>query len=176
MLAIDANESLTLDAAMRLSKMVEDCDIAWFEDPVLRNDPRDLGLLRKRTTIPLSAGQMDGHSDRFRAFIEHDAIDIFMPNSLYNGGMTETRRVAHLAQIYDRPLSDAGGGGIFCLHHVAGFRNGTLSESHLGVDQVERQIFKSTPEVSDGRIAVPAAPGFGVELNREAMRETLKTD
>ena len=176
MLAIDANESLTLDEAMRLSKMVEDYDIAWFEDPVLRNDPRDLGILRKRTTIPLSAGQMDGHSDRFRAFVEHDSIDIFMPNSLYNGGMTETRRVAHLAQIYNRPLSDAGGGGIFCLHHVAGFRNGTLSESHLGVDQVERQIFKSTPEVSDGRIAVPAAPGFGVELNREAMRETLKTE
>jgi L-alanine-DL-glutamate epimerase-like enolase superfamily enzyme len=172
-LAIDANESLSLDKAIRLAKMVEDCDISWFEDPVLRNDPRDLGLLRKRTTIPLSAGQMDGHSDRFRAFIEHDSIDIFMPNSLYNGGMTETRRVAHLAQIYNRPLSDAGGGGIFCLHHVAGFRNGTLSESHLGVDQVERQIFKSTPEIDDGRIAVPDAPGFGVELDRDAMRETL---
>lgn len=172
-LAIDANESLSLDEAMRLSKMIEDCDIAWFEDPVLRNDPRDLALLRRRTAIPLSAGQMDGHSDRFRAFIEHDAIDIFMPNSLYNGGMTETRRVAHLAQIYNRPLSDAGGGGIFCLHHVAGFRNGTLAESHLGVEQVERRIFKSIPEVEDGRISIPSAPGFGVELDRDAMRETL---
>ncbi len=173
-LAIDANESLSLDAAMRLSKMIEDCDIAWFEDPVLRNDPRDMALLRKRTAIPLSAGQMDGHSDRFRALVEHDAIDIFMPNSLYNGGMTETRRVAHLAQIYNRPLSDAGGGGIFCLHHVAGFRNGTLSESHLGVDQVERQIFKSVPEIEAGRLRIPAAPGFGVELDRDAMRETLQ--
>ncbi len=171
-LAIDANESLSLDDAMRLCALLSDQDIAWFEDPVHRNDPRDMALLRRRTTIPLSAGQMDGHSDRFRAFIEHDAIDIFMPNSLYNGGMTETRRVAHLAQIYNRPLSDAGGGGIFSLHHVAGFRNGTLAECHLGVDQVERQIFVSVPHVQDGRLAVPAAPGFGVTLNREAMTET----
>lgn len=175
-LAIDANESLSLDAAMRLCRLVEDCDIAWFEDPVRRNDPRDLGLLRRRTTIPLSAGQMDGHSARFRAFVEHDAIDIFMPNSLYNGGMTETRRVAYLAQIYDRPLSDAGGGGIFCLHHVAGFRNGTLAECHLGVEQVERQLFLATPEIEDGRLKVPDAPGFGVTLNRDVLRETVLTD
>src|SRR5690606_31299089 len=174
-IAIDANESLTLDEAMRLCRLIDDCDIAWFEDPVRRNDPRDLGLLRKRTTIPLSAGQMDGHSSRFRAFLDHDAIDIFMPNSLFNGGMTETRRVAYLAQIHDRPLSDAGGGGIFCLHHVAGFRNGTLAECHLGVEQVERQLFTDAPKPVNGELAVPSAPGWGVTLDREVMKETLVT-
>jgi L-rhamnonate dehydratase len=173
LLAIDANESLSLDQAMRLARMVEECDLAWFEDPVWRNDPRDLAMLRARTVIPLSAGQMDGHSDRFRAFLEHDAIDIFMPNSLYNGGITETRRVAYLAQIYNRPLSDAGGGGIFCLHHVAGFRNGTLAECHLGVEQVEKVLFQEVPMIEDGRLRIPAAPGLGISLNRDTMRETL---
>ena len=173
LLAIDANESLGLGEATQLCRLIEDLEIAWFEDPLRRNDPRDLAMLRKRTTIPLSAGQMDGHSHRFRELIEHDAIDIFMPNSLYNGGVTETRRVAHLAQIYNCPLSDAGGGGIFSLHHVAGFRNGTLVESHLGVDQVERIIFKETPEQANGRLKVPDAPGFGVQLDREALKETL---
>jgi len=171
-IAIDANESLSLDAAQRLARMVEDCDLAWFEDPVWRNDARDLAVLRSKTIIPISAGQMDGHSARFREFVEHGSIDIFMPNSLYNGGMTETRRVAHLAQIYNRPLSDAGGGGIFCLHHVAGFRNGTLAESHLGVEQVEAALFKSVPEVVEGRLHVPDAPGFGVELDRDVVNET----
>jgi L-rhamnonate dehydratase len=173
LIAVDANESLSLDSAQRLARMIEDCDIAWFEDPVWRNNPRDLATLRSKTIIPLSAGQMDGHSARFREFVEHGSIDIFMPNSLYNGGMTETRRVAHLAQIYDRPLSDAGGGGIFCLHHVAGFRNGTLAETHLGVEQVERALFRSVPEVEDGRLRVPDAPGFGIELDRDTMRDTL---
>jgi L-rhamnonate dehydratase len=175
-IAIDANESLWLDEAMRLCRMIEDCDIAWFEDPVRRNDPRDLALLRRRTTIPISAGQMDGHSERFRSLIEHDSIDIFMPNSLYNGGMTETRRVAYLAQIYNRPLSDAGGGGIFCLHHVAGFRNGTLAECHLGVEQVERQLFLSVPMIAAGRLKLPDAPGFGVTLDRDVLRETMQTE
>lgn len=172
-LAIDANESLSLDHALRLTRLIDDCDIAWFEDPVLRNDPRDMAHLRRHTTIPIAAGQMDGHSDRFRAFIEADAIDIFLPNSLYNGGVTETRRVAALSQIYDKPLSDAGGGGIFSLHHVAGFRNGTLAECHLGVEQVERQLFLEIPKIDNGTLRIPEAPGFGVTLNRDALRDSL---
>ena len=175
LLAMDANESLGVEEATQLCRLVEELEIAWFEDPCRRNDPRDLAMLRKRTTIPISSGQMDGHSHRFRELIEHDAIDILMPNSLYNGGVTETRRVAHLAQIYNRPLSDAGGGGIFSVHHVAGFRNGTLAESHLGTEQVERQIFVNAPEPENGTVHVPHLPGFGVELNREVMRDTLVT-
>ncbi len=172
-LSIDANESMGLEDAVQLCRLIEDCEIAWFEDPIRRNDPRDLAMLRKRTTIPISAGQMDGHSHRFRELVEHDAIDIFMPNSLYNGGITETRRVAHLSQIYNKPLSDAGGGGITSVHHVAGFRNGTLAECHLGVEQLEQALFVDAPLPVNGRIQVPAAPGLGVSLNHDLMKETL---
>lgn len=173
LLAIDANESLSAENAMRLCPMVEEYNIAWFEDPLRRVDARDLGMLRRRTTIPVSAGQMDGHVLRFREWLEHDAIDIFMPNSMYNGGMTETRRVAGLAQAYNKPLSDAGGGGIYCLHHVAGFRNGTLAEIHLGSEQVEEQMFTDAPKAQDGRVAIPKAAGFGVTLDRDRLRDTL---
>lgn len=173
LLAIDANESLGVEEATQLCRLIEELEIAWFEDPCRRNDPRDLAMLRKRTTIPISSGQMDGTSHRFRELIEHDAIDILMPNSLYNGGVTETRRVAYLAQIYNRPLSDAGGGGIFSVHHVAGFRNGTFAETHLGTDQVERQIFVNAPEPENGIVHVPDRPGFGVELNRDVLKDTL---
>ena len=175
LLAMDANESVSLDVAVDIARRVEAYDIAWFEDPVMNNDPRDLAMLRRHATIPLSAGQMDGHSQRFRSWLEHDALDIFMPNSLYNGGMTETRRVAHLAAIYNRPLSDAGGGGIYCLHHVAGFAHGTLAEMHLGIEKVEEALFVDPPQPVDGRLAVPTAPGFGVTLDRDRLKETRIT-
>jgi L-alanine-DL-glutamate epimerase-like enolase superfamily enzyme len=173
-LAIDANESVGLDQAKRLCRMIEDLDIAWFEDPVAQCDARAMADLRRSTTIPLSAGQMDGHGRRFREWLEHDAIDILMPNGMYNGGMTETRRVAALAQLWNRPLSDAGGGGIFSLHHVAGFRGGTLAECHLGVEQVEAQIFTDMPEPEHGELRIPDAPGWGVTLNRDALAATLE--
>ena len=173
MLAMDANEGIPLEAAVAIARGVEDLDVAWFEDPVINCDARDLRELRRKTAIPLSAGQMDGHSSRFRDWLEHDALDILMPNSMFNGGMTETRRVAALAHLYNRPLSDAGGGGVFCLHHVAGFAVGTLAEMHLGADQVEQALFVEAPEPVAGRTAIPAAPGWGVDLDRDRLRATL---
>jgi L-alanine-DL-glutamate epimerase-like enolase superfamily enzyme len=58
---------------------------------------------------------------------------------------------------------------------VAGFRNGTLAECHLGVEQVEQAIFTDAPKPVGGELAVPAAPGWGVTLDREVMRDTLVT-
>ena len=52
---------------------------------------------------------MDGDGRRFREFIEHDALDIFMPNSMYNGGMTETMRTeGHTALVHTAAASNLG--------------------------------------------------------------------
>ena len=56
-LAIDANESLGLEEAKRLCRLVEDLDLAWFEDPLARCDARDMGVLRRSTTIPCRPGR-----------------------------------------------------------------------------------------------------------------------
>ena len=171
--ALDANESIGFDQALRLTRMLRDLDIAFFEDPIANNDPRELADLRRIGGIPVAIGQFDGYASRFRQWIEADAVDIFMCNSMYNGGFTETRRVAGLSQAFDKPLSDAGGGGLFSLHHVTGFRNGTMMESHLGNARLERQMFIDPPEPVNGKIAVPDKPGIGLELNRDFLRDTL---
>lgn len=172
-LSIDANESLRLEHAVQVAQALEECDIDFFEDPIWNMDARDLRRLRHSTTIPIAGGQMDGHSRRFREWLEHDAIDILMPNSLYNGGMTETRRVIHLAQVYNRPISDAGGGGLYSVHHVAGVRNGTIAECHLAIEQVERQLFRDAPRPQKGRISVPSGPGFGLLADKDVLRDSL---
>lgn len=171
-LALDANESYSLDQAMSLCRAVEDCNIAWLEDPVHRNDVKDLAHLRRHTAIPLAAGQMEGHAARFRQYIENDAIDIFLPNSMFNGGITETRKVAYLAQIYNRPLSDAGGATLFSMHHVAGFRNGTHVECHLKSQYMENNLFIDAPKPTNGIIRIPNSPGFGLEVNREVLKDS----
>lgn len=170
-IGLDANEMISFDEALRLARMLDGADITFFEDPIRGNDPRELADLRRMGRIPVAVGQFDGYASRFRQWIEADSIDIVMANSMYNGGFTETRRVAALSQIFDKPLSDAGGGGLFSLHHVAGFRNGTMMEMHLGNARLERQLFVNPPEPVNGRIAVPANPGIGLELNRDFLRE-----
>lgn len=171
-LAIDANEGFALHGAMALCRALEDLDLAWFEDPLKNNDPRDLAQLRRHTGIPLAAGQMDGHSARLRQLLEHDAIDVFMPNVLFNGGVSETRRVAYLAQIYNRPLIDAGGGALYDLHHIAAFQNGRYVECHFGVESVDRILYRNAPGAEDGIMRVPDRPGFGLELDPDVLKDS----
>ena len=175
-LALDANEGYSGSDALKLCRAVEDCNIAWLEDPVRNNDVRDLKHLRRHTAIPLAAGQMDGHSARFRQYLENDAIDILLPNPMFNGGITETRRVACLAQIYEKPLSDAGGATYFSLHHVAAFRNGTHVECHFKSRYLEENLFVGAPKPIDGRLRVPGGPGFGLTINRDLLKDTRVAD
>jgi L-alanine-DL-glutamate epimerase-like enolase superfamily enzyme len=171
-LAIDANEGFDLDQAMALCRALEDLDLAWFEDPLRNNDARDLAQLRRHTRIPLAMGQMDGHSARFRQLLEHDAIDILMPNSLFNGGVSETRRVAYLAQIFNRPLVDAGGGAVYDLHHIAGFANGRYVECHFGVESTDKVLYTNAPIAENGIMRVPDRPGFGLEFDRDVLNDS----
>lgn len=173
MVAIDANEGLRIDDAIRLTRMIGPERIAWFEDPVFANDAQDLARLRAVTGVAVSAGQMDGDARRFRSFAEHDALDIWMPNSMYNGGISETMRVAHMAETQERALSDAGGGGVFCLHHMTAFRCATLAEHHVGTAQIEAAMFGRAARIEAGVAHLPGGVGWGVALDESALRETL---
>jgi L-rhamnonate dehydratase len=175
-LGIDANESLSYDEALRLCFLLRDEDISWFEEPIKGGPPSALGDLKRRCGIPIALGQFDGTLARFSEWIAAGAVDIFVPNSMYNGGFTETRRVAALSQAYGLPLSDAGGGGLLSLHHVAGLRNGTMTEMHLGIARADQQLFVDFPEPVKGYLSVPTLPGIGLELNREFLRQTCSHD
>src|SRR5918997_756672 len=97
-LMLDANYKFSPIDAKLLCREIEDLNIVWFEEPLFANDVRAMADLRRSTRIPISAGQMEGHRWRFKDLIEAQAVDILQPNVCYNGGYTETQKVAHMAQ------------------------------------------------------------------------------
>ncbi len=157
-----------------LCRAVEDARLTWFEEPLHQNDARALADLRRHTGVPISAGQMEGHRWRLRELVEHQAVDILQPNCCYNGGYTETRKVAHLAQVYNLPIANGGGWPRFNMHTMAGLMNGWYVEFHLGMKFVEDLIFVDPPEPdpTDNTVRIPEAPGLGLEINREALDDT----
>ena len=177
-LMIDANYMLRPVEARMLCRAVEDARLTWFEEPLHQNDARALADLRRHTGVPISAGQMEGHRWRLRELVEHQAVDILQPNCCYNGGYTETRKVAHLAQTYNLPIANGGGWPRFNMHTMAGLMNGWLVEFHLGMKYVEDHIFKNPPEPDpkDNVVRIPKAPGLGLEPNKDVLKDTLVRD
>lgn len=168
---IDANYRFTPHDALMLCRAVEDCDLTWFEEPLHQNDARALADLRKRTNIPISAGQMEGHRWRIRELVENHAVDILQPNCCYNGGYTETLKAAHLAQAYNLPIANGAGWPIFNMHTMAGLMNGWLVEFHWGMWQAGEKFFTGAPGPENDMVKIPDRPGLGFEPNREALAE-----
>lgn len=169
---IDANYLFEPVQALYLCRAIEEYDITWFEEPLHQNDARAMSDLRARTSIPLAAGQMEGHRWRLRELVEHQAVDVLQPNVCYCGGFTEARKVAHLAQTYNLPIANGGGWPLFNMHTMAGLMNGWLVEWHLGMAQVGKLLFPDSPNPVEGRMKIPNRPGLGLEVDRDALRET----
>ncbi len=68
-LMCDAHGTLNVAEAKRFCRLVEDCNIAWFEEPVGPDDKRGMAEVRVQTDIPIAAGESEVTRFEFRDLI-----------------------------------------------------------------------------------------------------------
>jgi L-alanine-DL-glutamate epimerase-like enolase superfamily enzyme len=170
-LMIDANYLFSLNRALELCKLVEPYRITWFEEPVYQNDAALLADLRRHTSIPLAAGQNEGHRFRHRELIANHAIDIAQPNVCSVGGYTEAVKVAALAQAFNLPIANGGGWPHHNMHLQAAMANGWRVEFHFEMWGVGDRIYKEPPAPEQGWVKLPETPGLGLEPRWDALNE-----
>ena len=161
-LMIDANKNARLPQAVRLCKLVEDCDLAWFEDPVLKADPRLMAQLRRGTKIPIAAGSSGTYDLAYlREYFINESIDIAQPNVRDIGGFTGGLYAAGLAQAFNIQLEMGGNYPHINMHLHAGVPNGGRVEMHLGGWRLGEALFDGTPSPVKGWLTLPQTPGLG---------------
>lgn len=171
---IDANCSLDYLHALHLAQRVEDCGIAFFEEPVSQNDIPTLAKLRNKTSIPLAAGQNEGLSSRFRDMLVAQAVDVVQPNVCITGGYTQCQRIAGMAQAFNVQLANGGAWPHHNMHLHAGLANGTLVEYHSVAVDCCQLVFDDLPVPQAGVLTLPDTPGLGFRPNRDRIAELSK--
>jgi len=172
-LMIDANYLFSFQNALVLAKRVEPCDITWFEEPVYGNDARLLAELRRKTTIPIAAGQNEGSRFRHRELILHGAVDILQPNVCYVGGYTEALKVAAMAQAFNILIANGGGWPHHNMHLQAGVANGWRVEFHYLMWKAGETIFEDAPKPESGQVTLTEQPGLGLEPREDVLNAYL---
>jgi L-rhamnonate dehydratase len=170
-LMIDANYLFSFNRALELCKLVEPYHITWFEEPVYQNDAHLLADLRRHTSIPIAAGQNEGHRFRHRELIVNRAVDIVQPNVCSVGGYTEAVKVAALAQAFNLPIANGGGWPHHNMHLHAGMANGWRVEFHVDMWKVGEAIYQNPPAPKDDWVTLAETPGLGLEPRLEALKE-----
>jgi len=175
-LIVDANYMFAYPEALELCKRIEPYHIKWFEEPVYGNDARLLASLRRHTSIPISAGQNEGHKWRILELLLHEAVDIVQPNVVFVGGFTEALKVAAMAQAFNLPVANGGGWPHLNAHLMAGVANGYRVEFHVPMWAASEQIFRNPPRPDRGTVTLPDIPGLGLQPNDDVLRDTRETD
>jgi L-alanine-DL-glutamate epimerase-like enolase superfamily enzyme len=170
-LMIDANYLFSFNRALELCKLVEPVGITWFEEPVYQNDALLLADLRRHTSIPIAAGQNEGHRFRHRELIANHAVDIAQPNVCSVGGYTEAVKVAAMAQAFNLPIANGGGWPHHNMHLQAAMANGWRVEFHFEMWGIGDKVYKEPPAPVNGWVTLAETPGLGLEPRFDALDE-----
>ncbi|MEK7406342.1 MAG: mandelate racemase/muconate lactonizing enzyme family protein [Acidobacteriota bacterium] len=178
-IAIHCHNELDTPSAIAVAKAVEPMNPLFYEDPL--NVPFSEGWmsLKRSTRVPILTGEKLEMLSGFKPFLDHQAADIVHPDLAFAGGFTGTRRIADYAQLTRTPVALHNVGSLVLTyasaHFGAAIHNFYRSESALGrpTRQVEDMAASNPPEVRNGRLTVPTAPGLGAELNPDFLRKHL---
>ncbi len=173
-LYIDANCSLDAYHATELARRIEDCNISFFEEPITQNDIPRMAEMRRRTAIPLAAGQNEGLAFRFRDMLLANAADVLQPNVVITGGYTQCVRIAGMAAAFNIPVDNGGAWSPWNMHLHAGLANGGLVEYHYVAMLICEQLFEGLPAPRDGWMDLPQTPGLGFSPKMDVIREIAK--
>ncbi len=170
-LAVDFHGRFTPAMSIRLIKELEQFRLLFVEEPVQCENVDALVTVARSTVIPIATGERLFTRWGFREILEKQAAAILQPDICHAGGITEVRKIAAMAETYYcqiaphnplGPISLAAG-----LQVAASIPNFLCQEQvHLGEGYI-KQPFK----IRDGHIDLPTAPGLGIEVDEDFVKE-----
>lgn len=164
-LMVDANQAWDAKRAVRMARRLEEFDLAWLEEPVRHDDLVSMAEVRRRIPMPLCTGENEYGPAGIRDLLLADAADIVMPDLMRMGGVTGWLKAAHVAEVFNTPASPH----LFMevsAHLAAACPNGVWQEHQPWWEP----ILVDPVAVQDGDIVLTERPGFGVELDRDAVQ------
>ena len=182
-LLVDANHAYDAVSAIQLGRKIEGFDIGWFEEPVPPEDVAGHRHVREALTIPIASGECEFTRFGFRDIITNRAVDIVQPDTCSAGGLSECKKIADFAEVYNiRYAPHVWGSGIALaaalqlLAVIPSFTPPSLNsvEPMLEFDRSEhpiRQALLLAPiEHRNGIVQIPDGPGLGIEIDRNALQ------
>lgn len=160
--------------ARNTASMLADYDIVWFEEALPPDDLDGYIELTKHSPVPISGGEVLTRRQAFQPWLEKRAFDIIQPDCTKNGGLSEFRRIAWMAQDHNIQVVPHG------WNTVVGLAADLQISAFLPVARYVEYltpcayIDELTPEPmvpdKDGYLRIPQSPGLGIEIDEDRLK------
>ncbi len=170
---VELHRKLTPMVAVALAEALAEFRPMFIEDPVQIDSIASQGELARRIAVPLANGERMHTIWEFRELLAHGGPQYVRPDVGLAGGLSHCKKIAAIAESYHcavvthnflGPLLTAAS-----VHLDTCIPNFVTQEYLKDDESPENRVFKTTLRREGGYIAVPEAPGLGVELDEERL-------
>lgn len=173
-LGLECHARYDVESAIQMAKAVEPFRPMWLEEPVPSDNPEAMAAVRRATRIPIACGENVYTRYGFRPFLEQQAVSVIQLDMAKCGGLLESRKIAAMAEVYHIPIAPHGMAsplGETAFAHVCATTPNFMILEWGQYFNARFNRLCTMPRYSGGFLELPDAPGIGVELNEDAVRE-----
>jgi len=164
-----------LPTAIKLARALEEFEPYWYEDPLKMDNLDAVAEYAHRTNVWVTASETLGTRWGFRDLFEKRAASVCMLDVGWCGGLSESKKIATLAECYQLPVAPHDCTGPVLLTasvHLSMNCPNTL------VQEVVRAFYHdwygklvtALPPLKDGYITAPPGPGLGTRLQPDVLK------
>ncbi len=173
LLMLDMNAPYDVDGCVAFAKAVAQFNIFWLEEPLFWYlQPADFRRLAEASPIPLAHGERELHRFTVRDFIDSGSIRFVQFDSTRHGGFSESLRIAHYAEQKGVLVSPHSAPHLHA-HLVSAMGDAAFAAESFGTTDmrhpIQNAIYRGGSDVRDGMVQLSEAPGFGVDIDWQAV-------
>jgi len=173
---IEQHRRLAPMHAIRLDKQLAEFDLYWMEESCQAEYPDELAQIRREIGVPMVIGEATYTKTGFRPLLEKRAADILNADVACCGGILELKEIAAMAESYLVAMSPHNYNSTLValastVHASATMPNFIITEYFLPFVDFVDKISPNQLKPKNGYIDLPTAPGLGVDVDEEALKQ-----
>ena len=171
-ICLDVNVNFKAEAQIRLAQALEPYDLMWMEIDNL--DAQSLRMVKDATRTPICSGEQRLGPLNYLDLLQNRAMD-FMKLDVQWQGFIPARRAANMAEVFDINVAphnyNSHLSNFQTMNLCASINNVRISESDPVQAPWRDELFTALPEINNGMMKIPTAPGWGTDLREDIAKK-----
>lgn len=170
---VDLNFNGRTEGFMKLIRALEkDFPFFWIE--LDSYNPAALAYIRQQSHSPIAALETLFGVRQYLPYFQAQSVDVAIIDAVWNG-VWQSMKIANAAEAFDVNIAPHNFyshlATMMNVHFAAAVPNLRVMEHDMDRLPWDDELFTSAPQIRNGAIVVPDAPGWGIEPKEDALKK-----